>query len=211
MRQLSEDDRAAPRVPSAAPGGLRERKKAKTRATLQAHAVRLFREQGYEATTVEQIAEAAEVSPSTVFRYYPTKEDLVVSDDYDPVLIEAFRAQPPGLSSIQMLRNAIRTTLADLPAGELTVQRERIMLVLSVPALWGASLGNITATLRMLIDITAEREGRTADDAEVRTFGGAVFGVMLEVMFRWAREPDMDVPAEVDRSLSHLEAGLPFA
>jgi len=202
MRQLSEDDRTVP--------GLRERKKAKTRAALQAHAVRLFREQGYDATTVEQIAEAAEVSPSTVFRYYPTKEDLVISDDYDPLLIEAFRSQPPGLSPIQMLRNALRTTLSDVSSIELTVQRERVMLVMSVPALWGASLDNLSETLRMLIDMTAEREGRAPGDAEVRTFGGAVFGVMLEVMFRWAREPDMDLPAEVDRALAHLEAGLPF-
>ncbi|MGH3376369.1 MAG: TetR family transcriptional regulator [Actinoallomurus sp.] len=202
MRQLSEDDRTAP--------GLRERKKAKTRAALQAHAVRLFQEQGYDATTIEQIAEAAEVSPSTVFRYYPTKEDLVISDDYDPLLIAAFRSQPPGLSPIQMLRNALRTTLSDMPSTELTVQRERVMLVMSVPALWGASLDNLSETLRMLIDMTAEREGRAPDDAEVRTFGGAVFGVMLEVMFRWAREPDMDLPAEVDRALAHLEAGLPF-
>ena len=190
--------------------GLRERKKAKTREALQAHAVRLFREQGYDATTVEQIAEAAEVSPSTVFRYYPTKEDLVISDDYDPLLIAAFRSQPPGLSPIQMLRNALRTTLSDVSSIELAVQRERIMLVMSVPALWGASLDNLTGTLRMLIDMTAEREGRAPDDAEVRTFGGAVFGVMLEVMFRWGREPDMDLPAEVDRALAHLEAGLPF-
>jgi hypothetical protein len=48
--------------------GLRERKKAKTRAAIQEHALRLFRIQGYEATTIEQIADAAEVSPSTVFR-----------------------------------------------------------------------------------------------------------------------------------------------
>jgi AcrR family transcriptional regulator len=69
--------------------GLRERKKAKTRAAIQRHAWRLFQEQGYAATTVDQIAEAAEVSQSTFFRYFPTKEDVVLTDDYDPVMIEA--------------------------------------------------------------------------------------------------------------------------
>jgi AcrR family transcriptional regulator len=199
MRQLSEEDRP----------GLRERKKARTRASIQEHAVRLFRAQGYDATTVEQIAEAAEVSPSTVFRYFPTKEDLVISDEYDPMLIAAFRAQPPELGTIPVLRSALRETFAGMAAGELVVQRERILLTLSVPALWGANLANLTGTLRMLTDLVAAREGRPVDDIAVRTFSGAVFGVMVEVMFRWAGEPDMDIPAELDRALAQLEAGLP--
>ena len=76
--------------------GLRERKKARTRATIQKHALRLFRQQGYEATTVSQIAEAAEVSESTLFRYFPTKEDIVRWDEFDPLIVEAFKAQPAG-------------------------------------------------------------------------------------------------------------------
>src|SRR5262252_2552636 len=68
--------------------GLRERKKQKTRWAIQEHALRLIAEQGYDATTVDQIAAAAEISPSTFFRYFPTKEDLIIEDEYDAVLEE---------------------------------------------------------------------------------------------------------------------------
>jgi hypothetical protein len=64
---------------------MRERKKARTRAAIREHALRLFREHGYGATTVEQIAEAAEVSPATFYRYFPTKEDVVLDNDASPL------------------------------------------------------------------------------------------------------------------------------
>src|SRR5450432_790363 len=86
------------------PAGLRERKKARTRAAIREHALRLFREQGYPATTVEQIAAAAEVSPATFFRYFPTKEDVVLQDDFDIVTLAALEAQPAGLSPIAAFR-----------------------------------------------------------------------------------------------------------
>src|ERR1700728_4989433 len=96
----------------ARPDGLRERKKARTRASLREHALRLFREKGYQATTVEQIAAAAEVSPSTFFRYFPTKEDLVLQDDMDTRMFAALEQQPPGLSPIAAVRAATRQVFA---------------------------------------------------------------------------------------------------
>src|SRR6478752_5242520 len=95
---------------AASSAGLRERKKAKTHASIQEHALRLFGEQGYAATSVEQIAAAAEVSPSTFFRYFPTKEDVVLYDALDPVLLASFRAQPPDLTPVQAMRASFRAT-----------------------------------------------------------------------------------------------------
>ena len=95
---------------SKALGRLRERKKAKSRAVIQQQAMRLFTEKGYEATTVEQISEAAEVSPSTFFRYFPTKEDVVLYDSLDPILLEAIRTQPAELSPIKAIMAAWLTS-----------------------------------------------------------------------------------------------------
>ena len=66
--------------------GLRERKKLKTRESIQREAMRLFAKQGYEESTIEQIAAAVEISPSTFFNYFPTKEDVVLYDAYDRVI-----------------------------------------------------------------------------------------------------------------------------
>lgn len=188
--------------------GLRERKKARTKAAIQRHAVRLFRAQGYDATTVEQIAEAAEVSASTVFRYFPTKEELVIWDGYDPIFISAFEAQPAGVTVIQAMRNALRATFDILTGTEIDAQRERTVLALSVPALWGANLANLRALMATLRDLVAERTGRGADDPEVLALTGAVFGIMLDVMFRWAEDPKVDVLADADAVLARLQSGL---
>ena len=99
------------------PDGLRERKKARTRASIREHALRLFREKGYQRTTVEQIAAAAEVSPSTFFRYFPTKEDLVLQDDMDTRMIEALERQPPGLGPVAAVRAAAREVFELLHRG----------------------------------------------------------------------------------------------
>ena len=88
------------------PLGLRERKKIKTRQAIRREAFRLIDENGYAATTVEQIADAADVSPSTFFRYFPSKESLLLADDLDPLILAAFDAQPPDLSPTQAIRRA---------------------------------------------------------------------------------------------------------
>src|SRR5271156_2061193 len=99
--------------------GLRERKKARTRAAIREHALRLFREQGYHETTVEQIAEAAEVSPSTFFRYFPTKEDVVLLDELDVITLAAFERQPAGLTPVAAFRAAAAEAFAALTEEEL--------------------------------------------------------------------------------------------
>ena len=189
--------------------GLRERKKARTRDAIQRHALRLFRDQGYDATTVEQIAEAAEVSPSTFFRYFPTKEDVVLYDALDPVLIAAFKAQPAGLSPLQAMRGALHAVFDALPSDQIAEQRERGALVFSVPELRMRVLDQIVASMELFSDTVAEHVGRSADDPAVRTFVGAVFGAIVAALLPAAlADPAPDYLALMDAALARLEAGL---
>jgi AcrR family transcriptional regulator len=197
------------RSDAAAPG-LRERKKAKTKAAIQEHALRLFREQGYEATTIEQIAAAAEVSPSTVFRYFPTKEDIVLWDDLDPLLIAAFKAQPPEFGPIQAMRGAIRDVLANMPAALLHLQDERSHLIFEVPELRMRMLDQFAEGIDQIAQLVAERAGRREDDFEVRAFAGAMVGIMLAVFFADTTSPLTDYMKEMDTGLAYLEAGMPL-
>lgn len=188
-------------------GGLRERKKARTKAAIQQHAVHLFRAQGFAATTVEQIAEAAEVSPSTVFRYFPTKEELVTTDLVDPVIYAAFEEQPPELSLVQAWRGAFRSSFARLTEAEMDTEHGRGFLALSVPELWAASLGNITRGLDTMFELSARRVGREPTDPAVRHTIGAMFGVLLVAALDWLKNPDLDVVQLLDDALDRLEAG----
>jgi AcrR family transcriptional regulator len=190
--------------------GLRERKKARTRAAIRQHALRLFREQGYHATTVEQIAEAAEVSPSTFFRYFPTKEDVVLQDDFDVVAVEAFEAQPASLSPIAAFRAAVAQTVATLTPEEIARFRETTELTITVPEVRARALDEFARTIDQIAAAVAKRTGRSPDDFAVRTMAGAVIGVVMSATTPWARQPSTDMFERIDAALAHLEAGLPL-
>ena len=191
--------------------GLRERKKAKTHEAIQREALRLFKAQGYSETTIEQIAEAAEVSPSTFFRYFPTKEDVVLHDALDPLMVEAFRAQPPELNPLQAMRRAMRSVIIDLSPEELALEEERAFLIRTEPALRSKSLESLVGSLKMFVEIAAERTGRSPDDFEVRNAVGVVGGIALAVVFfRTEGDSLTDYFELMDAGLAHLEAGLPL-
>ncbi|MEU8818514.1 TetR family transcriptional regulator [Actinoplanes sp. NPDC048796] len=162
------------------PLGLRERKKARTRAAIRGAAMRLFEEQGYAATTVEQIAEAAEVSPSTFFRYFPTKEDTVLTDDYDPLIVEAIRAQPVEVPAVRAVLLGMRGVFENLTEQEWSVERRRQRLIETVPELRVRQQQQTVAAVDMLADAIAERDGRPADE-NARVVAGALVGIVLAV------------------------------
>ncbi|MGE2816796.1 TetR family transcriptional regulator [Mycobacterium heidelbergense] len=187
------------------PLGLRERKKIKTRQAIRRAAFRLIEQNGYAATTVEQIAEAAEVSPSTFFRYFPSKESLLLADDLDPLILAAFESAPPDLSLIQAFRRAYQTVMAQLPADQLEFENTRQRLMFSIPELKAAMYDEYYRTVNVMAEAISRRIGRPASDFEVRVFVGALTGAMMA-----AFDNAPQTAETVYRAMDFVDAGMPL-
>ncbi len=197
------------------PGGLRERKKARTRASIREHALRLFREQTYQGTTVEQIAAAAEVSPSTFFRYFPTKEDIVLQDDMDTRMIEALERQPADLGPLSAVRAATREMFTSYTQADLDLLGETTALTMTVPEVRARAMDEFARTIAVTGEALAKRTGRPTDDLAVRTIAGAIIGVIMSITMPWEgwssdRRTLEDMFERIDQALALLEAGLPL-
>lgn len=191
--------------------GLRERKKARTRADLQRHALRLFRERGYAETTVDDIAGAAEVSRSTFFRYFPTKEDVVLFDDVDPLMAEAFLALAEGTPLLVALRTAMRAGFDRLDPEKRELEEVRMELARTVPALEAAVRERKQFGVGQVAGQVAEAVGRDGADEDVLLFAGGVVGARLAAQEIVRRDPTRDYVDTLDRALARLGEGMPLA
>ncbi|UJL29709.1 TetR family transcriptional regulator [Mycobacterium sp. TJFP1] len=182
---------------------LRERKKTRTRETVRREAFRLFELNGYAQTTVDQIAEAADVSPRTFFRYFPTKESVLFSDDLLTPIIEAFLAAPAELSPVAAYRHAAAQVFAAMagPDFDYVIARQRLLYAL--PEAKGALWNEHVKAIRVLTTAIAERLDRSEDD-QVRVTAGAIIGVFM------AASDDAPLDGEAFlQALDILETGLP--
>lgn len=207
---MSAESKAPPAQAHARTGsprmGLRERKKERTRRTIRTEAMRLFREQGYAETTVEQIAEAADISPSTFFRYFPSKEQVAITDDLDPLMIRAVEAQPADLSPLRAFVRATVEVFESLEPDELEFEQQRMKLIYTVPELASVIARETERNVRMVAQLVADRVGRSADELEVRAFAGAMIGAMSTTFDATAGLGlDMD---KLKRVAEFLESGM---
>ena len=132
----------------------RQRKKTATRDRIRVSALRLFRERGYDATTVEQIAAAAGVSHVTFFRYFPTKEDVALSDSYDPLIASAIAQTPAAWPLTQRIRAVLVQGLRQIYGTDRDTLLAQNKLIVSTPALrermWASQLATQQAILQAL-------------------------------------------------------------
>ena len=189
--------------------GLRERKRQRTLSEIQKVALDLFLRQGYEATTIEQIAEEAEVSPSTVFRYFPTKEDLILSDEYDPLILASIAAGPPGESPVAAVRRALAGTFGELNLEEHSDMFARGRLMLGVPELRARLWDSLHQNEAVLCEVFSASTGRRADDFELRVAVGAIVGALMTALGDWIEGGGRtDMLELLDRALGLLESGI---
>ncbi|MEW9547595.1 TetR family transcriptional regulator [Nonomuraea sp. NPDC050783] len=195
--------------------GLRERKKEKTRLAILDAALDLFLEQGYESTTVEQIAGAVDISPRTFFRYFTSKDHLVLwfHDHGEETMLETLASRPPDEPPFTALMHALRAVLADVREG--TPQEHARFLKLrrildENPRLIGQSVARGTATERRLAEVVAARRGASADDDQLSHLIVAFAMSTLRVGFECPRrDGDMsEITARMAESIELAERSL---
>jgi AcrR family transcriptional regulator len=170
---------------STAPG-LRERKKLKTKAAIQRAALRLFKKNGYDETTVEDIAAAAEISPSTFFNYFPSKEDVVIYDEYDPMMFSMITDAPAG-EKLSLTIRRVLDVFAQILESDTADILERSRLMLEVPELRARIWEELEKARDMFTGVIASRTGRDATEFEVRMVAMVLVTVAFEASVEWVR------------------------
>jgi AcrR family transcriptional regulator len=176
--------------------GLRSRKKRKTRLAVEDAALELFEEQGYEATTVEQIAERAEVSTTTFFRYFPTKAEVVLSDQGQrlPGLHQSILDRPPDESDLVAVRHAVVDAWVAAIDPERTARKAEA--VAGSPVLQGLSYQNGIRWLETITDALAQRHGLAPADERSLLAARVVLSVLASAIETWMADGCVDDLAE---------------
>ena len=189
--------------------GLRERKKQQTRETIERAALGLFAERGYDETTLAEIAEAADISPRTIFSYFESKEDILFCEEgrYFAMVEEALDRRPAGATTIDALRDFISA----LPApDEDAMMRKKV--VAASPDLrmkLRAHVGQLEGVLAKSIAKDLDAGPDDVRPALVAASMTAAFEAVRDRLSSAGDEPDHDAAMEIlDQVLEFLQGGL---
>ncbi len=172
--------------------GLKQRRMARTKEQIQRCALKLFAKQGFEETTVSQIAAAAEVSPMTVFRYFATKEDIALWDDFDQTLVAEIRHAPRNEDVITLVATVLLTSLREIGEEGRTAMLARLELAARTPALRARGLDNLYQTQQIVASAlgSANRRDQLRNSVAV----GACLAAVSTALFQWAMGQGKDDP-----------------
>jgi AcrR family transcriptional regulator len=188
---------------------LRERKRTKTRLMIQDEAMKVIAEKGWEHTTVDDIAYAAAISPRTFFRYFPTKEDVVLWDEYDPIAPDMLSARPVDEPLVESMRLLIYEALGGLYRRDPDALLLRVRLLLAVPELRARLRDAQGEGEQVLATHLAAHRGLAPDALAVRVLAAAITSTILVALEAWVRDDGKtDLMAILDRALQALAEGL---
>jgi AcrR family transcriptional regulator len=182
---------------------LRVRKRNRTRRDLQRAAIDLVETNGYPATSVDEICDRAEVSRSTFFRYFGSKDAVFGSDILEEELIALLDA--PGPPSLKDLEDRICAGLAALPAEDWDIERRRMHLLRTVPELRTMLVSEAFRPFPPAIRYVARMLGLPADSLRVRTVAGAVIGALAAQQVPDA-EGEYELPASAQDAIARYRA-----
>lgn len=198
--------------------GLREIKKLKVKQAIQRETLRLFEERGYRETTVEQIAAAAEISTTTFYRYYPSKEEVILSGVHERGPAAGGREQslhfaselPAGVSVVEGLRAMLRGIQR---GGALERDRAallaRLRMINDTPELRALHAQRTQEGLRELARVLAGPSGADPDGYEMRVLAAAVGAAVTETLRYWVeRDGEPDIVELLDRTLELMAPSL---
>lgn len=211
LKTLEENATPAPNVEDRPRPGLRERRKKLTAAELEAAAYRLFGERGFDNVTVDDIAAEADVSRRTFFRYFASKEDVLLADHFVQLarLREAMANRPPDEPIVTALRNALLSMTTDFEERkEKIILRGRLMR--DTPSLQARSLVHQKLWEEAMQDMVAERLGvDPVADLRPGVVSAATLAAMRVAFTNWLTAGcDGDLIALTTEALDLLDGGL---
>jgi AcrR family transcriptional regulator len=190
--------------------GLRERRRVRTKLMIQAEALRMFDEKGYEQTTIDDIAHAAAMSPRTFFRYFPTKEDVVLWDEYDDRPFDETLATQSHGDPLVRLISAVRAIIADIHDKDRDLLLARTKLSFRVPEIRARFLDQQLATVGSIFPQLAMAVGGDPDDLGLRVMLSAMFTTLLIAVERWQHDDGRaDLLGVVDEAIRALAQDRP--
>jgi AcrR family transcriptional regulator len=193
--------------------GLRERKKLRTRRTISAVAVRLFDERGFDATTVDDICTAAEVSASTFFRYFGTKEAAAFPDEEarTAVVLETLRERPADEALHHTIRRAA-LAMVDHGLARADDLRASADLRRREPALAAHAARMQAEAAERLAEVIAGHLGTDpATDVRTRLAVHAAFAAVNAAWTAWLERDDADLRSLAEEAFDLLDGGLAAA
>jgi TetR/AcrR family transcriptional regulator, regulator of mycofactocin system len=185
------------------------RKPVTSRAELEHVAFDLFAQNGFDRTTVDDIARAAGIGRRTFFRYFPSKND-VPWGDFDEQL-DGMRARLNACPAQTPLMDAIAAAVVDfnrVPPAEAPWHRRRMELILRVPALQAHSTLRYASWRRVIAEFVAERTRQPPDALAPRAIAYAVLGVAVAGYEQWLEGEDADLCGLLDAAMRDLGAAF---